>query len=86
MAKGPLTASRPTSRRQTGAGSGLPGQATGMAAAERPSKVVAKSPRKLFNAEEAPDMQQSLQEPQRQQHDLFSRLFTCLAPKTVEMQ
>ncbi|WIA41488.1 hypothetical protein OEZ86_008863 [Tetradesmus obliquus] len=86
MAKGPLTASRPTSRRQTGPGGGLQGQAAGMAAAERLSKVVARSPRKLFNAEEAPDMQQDMQQPQRQQHDLFSRLFTCLAPKTVEMQ
>jgi hypothetical protein len=57
-----------------------------MAAAERPSKVVARSPRKLFNAEEAPDIQQDMQQPQRQQQDLFARFFGCLAPKTVEMQ
>lgn len=81
LSKGPLTAARPTGRRQTGNSSTLP-QPSASTATERPVKALSQSPRKLFSGVQSPDVQQS---PQRQQ-DWVARLFTCLAPQTIQVQ
>lgn len=81
IVKGPLMASRPTSRRPTSAANAAqqPGPAD---AASKAGMFVAGPKKQLFCGDDVADTKQA---PQQRQSDLFTRLFGCFAP-AVDVQ
>lgn len=81
VVKGPLMASRPTSRRPTTAGGNAQQHGQGDTA-QKAGKALSGPKKQLFSGDDtAQDTQQQQPEKQHHQSDFFARLFGCFAPQ-----